>query len=497
MKRVYCLYRVSTLGQVEKDDIPMQRQACHAFAEKQGWQIIAEFSEKGVSGFKQSAEQREALVAIKQAAILKKFDVLLVFMFDRLGRRDDETPFVVEWFVKNGIAVWSVMEGEQRFENHVDKLLNYIRFWQSSGESIKTALRTRVRMEQLIQENGYVGGTAPYGYRLCKLGRVNKRGFEVHDLLMDPAKAEVIKTIFRLYCEEDMGPYAQSPALRRRLEVGTILLTCIGAGIEPAFGKVEHLKRQPVFFPAFALRNAGGNLMNAAGCAGFGHWGSTAYMTLYVSAQNTGFVMTNELGHLHNLASVFSETLDTPQALILAGENYQSVYEVLTKKTLSKRHGKKGFVDYSEAYQKLSIPACIVSCDNTGVMQLAVMRQTDYRARIAQAAFGARWDSKDDGIPEADGHVDGNPLVIAVDMDLRRLDRVCTAAVRQGRKEIMVAALEGQMSGLLLSILPKNAPVRPLRINAQVLSVAFGGDCKTGDPWPDAPLTLKGGFVHV
>ena len=219
MKRVYCLYRVSTLGQVEKDDIPMQRQACHAFAEKQGWQIIAEFSEKGVSGFKQSAEQREALVAIKQAAILKKFDVLLVFMFDRLGRRDDETPFVVEWFVKNGIAVWSVMEGEQRFENHVDKLLNYIRFWQSSGESIKTALRTRVRMEQLIQENGYVGGTAPYGYRLCKLGRVNKRGFEVHDLLMDPAKAEVIKTIFRLYCKEDMGPYRIAVPLTQQGEL--------------------------------------------------------------------------------------------------------------------------------------------------------------------------------------------------------------------------------------------------------------------------------------
>ena len=316
-------------------------------------------------------------------------------------------------------------------------------------------------------------------------------------LMPSPQGYEFLSGIDQTCQPPTKRPYAQSPALRRRLEVGTILLTCIGAGIEPAFGKVEHLKRQPVFFPAFALRNAGGNLMNAAGCAGFGHWGSTAYMTLYVSAQNTGFVMTNELGHLHNLASVFSETLDTPQALILAGENYQSVYEVLTKKTLSKRHGKKGFVDYSEAYQKLSIPACIVSCDNTGVMQLAVMRQTDYRARIAQAAFGARWDSKDDGIPEADGHVDGNPLVIAVDMDLRRLDRVCTAAVRQGRKEIMVAALEGQMSGLLLSILPKNAPVRPLRINAQVLSVAFGGDCKTGDPWPDAPLTLKGGFVHV
>ena len=31
--RVFCLYRVSTLGQVDKlrDDIPMQRQACHAY----------------------------------------------------------------------------------------------------------------------------------------------------------------------------------------------------------------------------------------------------------------------------------------------------------------------------------------------------------------------------------------------------------------------------------------------------------------------------------
>ena len=36
--RVFCLYRVSTLGQVDKlrDDIPMQRQACHAYIAQQG-----------------------------------------------------------------------------------------------------------------------------------------------------------------------------------------------------------------------------------------------------------------------------------------------------------------------------------------------------------------------------------------------------------------------------------------------------------------------------
>lgn len=118
-KRVYTLYRVSTIGQVEKDDIPMQKEACHEFAERQGWEIVKEFSEKGVSGFKKSAKDRDQLQLLQQAAAAGEFDVLLVFMFDRLGRRDDETPFIVEWFTKQGVEVWSVNEGQQRFDTRV------------------------------------------------------------------------------------------------------------------------------------------------------------------------------------------------------------------------------------------------------------------------------------------------------------------------------------------------------------------------------------------
>ncbi len=38
MKRAYCLYRVSTKNQVDvqKDDIPMQKIACHEFAKAHG-----------------------------------------------------------------------------------------------------------------------------------------------------------------------------------------------------------------------------------------------------------------------------------------------------------------------------------------------------------------------------------------------------------------------------------------------------------------------------
>ena len=182
-KRVYCLYRVSTLGQVEKDDIPMQKQYCREYSQRQpGWEIVKEFSEKGISGFKVSAKDRDAIQEIQRDALAGKFDILLVFMFDRLGRKDDETPFVVEWFVKNGIEVWSAMEGQQRFDTHVDKLLNYIRYWQASGESIKTSMRVKTRMEQLTQEGHYTGGGVPYGYRLEQQGRINKKNRGVYDL---------------------------------------------------------------------------------------------------------------------------------------------------------------------------------------------------------------------------------------------------------------------------------------------------------------------------
>ena len=195
-KRVYCLYRVSTKKQVEKDDIPMQKQKCHEFAERMGWEIVKEYSEKGVSGYKVSANDRDAVIEIRKAATAKKFDILLVFMFDRLGRREDETPFVLEWFVKNGIEVWSTMEGEQKFENHSDKLINYIRFWQASEESNKTSIRVKTRMGQIVQEGRFRGGIVPYGYRIVKKGRTGKKNKELYDLEVDPEEAEIVRKIY-------------------------------------------------------------------------------------------------------------------------------------------------------------------------------------------------------------------------------------------------------------------------------------------------------------
>ena len=217
IKTVYCLYRVSTKGQVDKNDIPMQKQACREFAARQrGWLIKKEFQEKGVSGFKVSANDRDAVQKLKTAALKKEFDILLVFMFDRLGRIDNETPFVVEWFINNGIEVWSVNEGEQRMTSHVDKLTNYIRFWQANGESVKTSLRVKTRLQQLVEEGSYTGGCAPFGYKLVNSGVVNKKGKEVLKLEIEPSEVPIVKLIFEKSVKDGLGSYKMAEYINDR-----------------------------------------------------------------------------------------------------------------------------------------------------------------------------------------------------------------------------------------------------------------------------------------
>ena len=209
-------YRVSTKGQVDHDDIPMQKIACRKFAQEHGWRVVLEKAEKGVSGSKVSASKRDVIQELRSEASKGNFDILLVYMFDRLGRIESETPFVLEWFVQHGIQMWSTHEGQQRIESHSDKLMNYIRFWQAAGESEKTSMRTRDRIRQIVSSGHFAGGFVPYGYRAVNKGRVNKRDQPVKDLEINPDEAEWVREVFTKVAEEGASGYAMAQMLNQR-----------------------------------------------------------------------------------------------------------------------------------------------------------------------------------------------------------------------------------------------------------------------------------------
>jgi DNA invertase Pin-like site-specific DNA recombinase len=80
-KRAAIYIRVSTDGQT----VDNQRLELEQAAERAGWEIVATYDDNGVSGAK-SREHREAFDRLCKDATRRKFDVVMSWSVDRLGR---------------------------------------------------------------------------------------------------------------------------------------------------------------------------------------------------------------------------------------------------------------------------------------------------------------------------------------------------------------------------------------------------------------------------
>ncbi len=203
-KRVGVLLRVSTDMQVtqsnkQESDIPTQRTACNRFIQtRDDWELEKEYVEIGVSGFKNKMVDRDKVNEIIGDIQEKRIDVLLVYMFDRLARTEDEAPAVVKRLVMMGAEVWSCREGQMKFDNHIDSLMNFITFWQAAGESKKTSERVTTAMTQMAEQGQYTGGKPPYGYRTVDTGRLTKKKLPEKMLVIDECQARVVRMMYDL-----------------------------------------------------------------------------------------------------------------------------------------------------------------------------------------------------------------------------------------------------------------------------------------------------------
>ena len=73
--------RVST----DKQTVQNQREALTAIAERRGWTIVTEYSDAGISGAK-GRDKRPGLDKALKDATRAKYDLLMVWAIDRLGR---------------------------------------------------------------------------------------------------------------------------------------------------------------------------------------------------------------------------------------------------------------------------------------------------------------------------------------------------------------------------------------------------------------------------
>jgi DNA invertase Pin-like site-specific DNA recombinase len=103
MKRAVIYARVSTLRQDESLQLADLRQ----LAKRHEWDIVTEYIDRGVSG---SKESREELDKMMKDATRKKFDVVMVWKFDRFARSMKHLVTALEQFRVLGIDFVSHQE---------------------------------------------------------------------------------------------------------------------------------------------------------------------------------------------------------------------------------------------------------------------------------------------------------------------------------------------------------------------------------------------------
>lgn len=215
-KRVRSLLRVSSRQQLHDDDIPVQRaEIANYIAKCPDWEFDREYIEKAVSAYKNTVKDREVLLQILEDAKAHQFDVLLTFMSDRIGRKEEYNMYIAT-LNRLGIEVWTIKEGLLDTQEDTDRLTLFIKFWSNERESRKTGERVKAAQQEMVKQGKHIGGYAPYGYELVYNGEIGSHGRSLKELRIVESEAIVVREIFRLAVEENLGAYAIAKRLNEQ-----------------------------------------------------------------------------------------------------------------------------------------------------------------------------------------------------------------------------------------------------------------------------------------
>ena len=210
MKRVRMLLRVSSNQQLEADgDLSVQRQLVKDYIFSQSdWQLDEkEYFEGSNSGYKNAVADRDVLQEALQDAKAKEYDILVVYKDDRIGRRMWEIGAYVMSLKSFGVDIYTVKDGciSPESDDIMGQMMLALRYGNAQKSSSDTGMRVKDTAQKLVQKGKFMGGKAPYGYKLELSGEVSKHGRALHHLVVVPEQAEVVKYIYELSLHKEYG----------------------------------------------------------------------------------------------------------------------------------------------------------------------------------------------------------------------------------------------------------------------------------------------------
>ncbi len=210
MKRARILLRVSSNQQLEADgDLTVQRQLVREYVEKQPDWVLdqKEYFEGSNSGYKNTVAQRDVLQEALYDAEKGEYDILAAYKDDRIGRRMWEIGAYVMRLKSFGVEIYTVKDGciSPESDDIMGQMILALRYGNAQKSSSDTGMRVKDTAQKLVQKGKFMGGAAPYGYKLELSGEISKHGRALHQLVILPEKAEVVKYIYELSLNKEFG----------------------------------------------------------------------------------------------------------------------------------------------------------------------------------------------------------------------------------------------------------------------------------------------------
>ena len=150
-KKVVIYARVSTLDQTVDNQLIELRDHCS----KMGWEIVKEYTDKGLSGTL-SREKRPALNAMIKDGYRKKFDTVVCWDISRLGRSMKELVLFLSDMKDRGIGICSVRQGFDTSTSMGEIMFQFVGIL-SSWEREMIRERTLAGLERAKSEGKILG----------------------------------------------------------------------------------------------------------------------------------------------------------------------------------------------------------------------------------------------------------------------------------------------------------------------------------------------------
>jgi DNA invertase Pin-like site-specific DNA recombinase len=195
--------------------IPEQRKAVHELAVKEGYEILREYSDHGISG--DATEKRQGFLAMSRDATEKRdFPVVLCWDQDRFGRFDPlDAGYWIKPFRDAGVRLETCAQGKidwESFAGQVQYAVNQGAKRQFLSDHSRNILRG---LREAALRGQWLGGKAPYAYQVVTVGKEGKK--DIKKLKPgEPLQIDVVRWLYQTYADKDVSLRWLADELHRR-----------------------------------------------------------------------------------------------------------------------------------------------------------------------------------------------------------------------------------------------------------------------------------------